>query len=70
MEKQFCKQITEILDKQVTIRTKYHDIEGWSSLSAVMVAGMIEEMYGVEITDKDLKNNVTVHDLFKLCSKK
>lgn len=70
MEKQFCNQLTDLLGKRVTPQTKYHDIEGWSSLSAVMVAGMIEDMYGVEITDKDLKSNITVHDLFNLCSRK
>jgi len=69
MEKQFCNQLTELLDRPITSLTKYHDIEGWSSLSAVMVAGMIEDLYGVEVTDSDLKNNITVHDLFKLCSK-
>ena len=64
---QFCEKVNELFDVKVTPETKYRDIEGWSSLGAVMLAQMIEENYGREITNADLKNNETIKDLYELC---
>jgi acyl carrier protein len=64
--KEFCHQLTVLLDQDVSPGTNYRDIENWGSLSAVMVMGMIKDMYDVDITDSDIRNNKTVRDLYKI----
>ena len=50
--------------------TKFHDIEEWSSLTAMGVIAMVRTMYGKAITGRDIRTCVTVEDLFDLVQSK
>ena len=44
--------------------TKFHELEEWSSLIALSIIAMVDEEYDVTLKGDDIKNAVTVEDLF------
>ncbi|MBB4124771.1 acyl carrier protein [Xanthomonas translucens] len=51
---------------EVTMDTILADLPEWDSLSALGVIVMFDVEYGKVITGDDLKNCVTLNDLYKL----
>ncbi|WP_369932664.1 acyl carrier protein [Xanthomonas tesorieronis] len=51
---------------EVTMDTVLADLPEWDSLSALGVIVMFDVEYGKVITGDDLKNCVTLNDLYKL----
>lgn len=45
---------------------KFRDIDGYSSLTALMILSMIDEEYGVTVTGDDMRKMQTIQDLFEL----
>lgn len=46
--------------------TKFRDIEEWSSLGALSVIAMVDEKYNVRLTGDDLRNSLTIEDIFNI----
>ena len=44
--------------------TKFHELDEWSSLIALSIIAMVDEEYDVTLKGDDIKNAVTVEDLF------
>lgn len=44
--------------------TKFHDLDEWSSLIALSVIAMVDEEYDVALRGDDIRNAVTIEDLF------
>ena len=44
--------------------TKFRDIDEWSSLTALMLISMADQEYDVRITGDDIRDSITVKDLF------
>lgn len=42
------------------------DFQGWDSLTALCIQAMIENKYGVSITNSEIKNIQTFKDLFEI----
>jgi acyl carrier protein len=51
---------------KIEATTRFRDIEGYSSLVALSIIAMVDEEYGVRLRGDDIRNSVTVDDLFKL----
>ena len=70
----FIEYITEQFDdtdaSEITATTAFHDLEEWSSLTAMGVIAFVKTKYGKTITGKEMKECVTVEDLFNLISSK
>lgn len=47
-----------------TAETRFHDLDEWSSLIALSIIAMADEEYDVALKGDDIKNAVTVEDLF------
>lgn len=66
--KDFIKNFTEQFDETefeiITAETEFHKLEDYSSLVALSVIAMIDEIYGVIIGANEMKSSVTVCDLF------
>ena len=43
----------------------FRELEEWSSLVALSVIAMVDEIYGVTINGEDMRNAQTVGDLFE-----
>ena len=62
----FAEQFEETDQSFFTPETKYHDLEEWSSLIGLSVIAMVSEEYDVALKGNDVKNSVTIEDLFNI----
>ena len=62
----FADQFDETDASEITAETKFHDLEEWSSLVAMGVIAMAKTQYAKSITGKDIRQCVTVTDLYNL----
>ena len=62
----FAEQFEETDPATITAQTKYHDLDEWSSLIGLSVIAMADEEYGVTLKGNDVKNAVTVEDLYNV----
>ena len=60
----FIRNFAEQFDETITAETEFHELEDYSSLVALSIIAMIDEVYGVTIGANEMKSSVTVHDLF------
>jgi acyl carrier protein len=66
MEQKFIelfKETLEIEDGEVTIETRFRELEQWDSLAFLSVIAMIDEEYDVVIEGNDFKKISTVGEL-------
>ena len=49
-----------------TPSTRYHELDEWSSLIGLSIIAMVDEEYEVTIKGNDVKNSVTIEDLFNI----
>lgn len=66
MEERFInlfKETLEINDQDITLSTKFRDLENWDSLSFLSVLAMLDEEYDVVIEGNDFRKLVTIEDL-------
>jgi len=56
---------------KLTPDTKLRDIEGFSSLEALFIMLMVDEIYNVNLTEEDMVDSTTIEELFsRIKSKK
>ena len=68
--KNFAEQLEDTDPATIIASTNYKEIPEWSSIVALMVIGMIEEEYSVEIGSADLHNASTIQELFEVVKAK
>ena len=66
----FADQFEDTDPKEITADSKFHDFDEWDSLIALAVLNMTEKKFGKKITFDEMKNCITVSDLFNLIDKK
>ena len=62
----FADQFDDTDPSEIQASTVFHDLEEWSSLTGMGVIALAKTQYGKTITGKDLKECVTVEDVFNL----
>lgn len=60
----FANQFEETDPSEITAATVFHDLDEWSSLTALSIIAMVDEEYDVTLKGDDIRNAVTVEDLF------
>lgn len=66
----FAAQFDEIKPGTIKIDTRFRDLEGWSSLTALAIIAMTDEEYNIKLKGDDIRKAVTVKDLFTIISSK
>ena len=66
----FANQFDETKPSEIKVDTKFHELDEWSSLTGMGVIAMAKTIYGKTITGKEIKECVTVEDLFNLLANK
>lgn len=66
----FADQFDDTDASEIKAETKFHDLEEWSSLVGMSLIAMAKTQYGKAITGKEIRECVTVRDLFDLISSK
>lgn len=59
----FKNQFDPILEINLDLNTLFKELDGWDSMTALSIIGMIDDEYNVRITGGDLKSCETLEDL-------
>jgi len=66
----FIKNLASVFEdtnpSNLTPETRFRDIEGWSSLIALSIIAMADEVYGVKLKGDDIRKAITVQDLYEI----
>lgn len=62
----FIDQFDEVPNVDVTEKTKFRELDSWSSLIALSVMAMIDEEYDVQIKADEMRSAETIEDLIKI----
>lgn len=62
--KNFAAQFDETDASDFTATTVFRKLEEWSSLIALSIIAMVDEEYEVTLKGDDMKNAVTIKDLY------
>ena len=60
----FTEQFDDTDASEITATTVFHDLDEWSSLIGLSVIAMVDEEFEVALKGDDVKNSVTVEDLY------
>ncbi|MEQ3219221.1 phosphopantetheine-binding protein [Butyricimonas virosa] len=66
----FAEQFDDTSADTFTTTTEYKTLEEWGSLVALSVISMIDDEFGKRITGADLRNCVTIEELYNLIQSK
>lgn len=66
----FASQFDETDASEFTAQTAFHNLDEWSSLTALSVIAMVDEEYDVTLKGDDIKNAATIEDLFNTVKSK
>ncbi len=66
----FADQFDETDASELTATTVFHDLAEWSSLIALSVIAMVDEEYDVTLKGDDIRNAVTIEDLYNVVKAK
>ena len=61
----FAEQFDETDASESTSATAFHDLDEWSSLIGLSVIAMVDEEFDVALKGEDVKNSITVKDLYQ-----
>ena len=65
---EFVTLFAELFDEtdasEITATTAFHNLDEWSSLIGLSVIAMVDEEFDVALKGDDVKNSVTVEDLY------
>ena len=72
--KSFVENFVEAIEledvSEITEKTVFKELKDWYSLSALATISMVDDEYGVTITNKDLRAVDTLEELFNLVASK
>ena len=66
----FADQFEETEVEVFKPETNFKELEEWSSLIALSIISMVDEEYDVTLKGDDIRNSVTIQDLFNLVKAK
>lgn len=66
----FASQFEETDASVFTPETRFHELDEWSSLTALSIIAMVDEEYDVTLKGDDIRNASTVEDLFNTVQSK
>ena len=64
--KDFASQFEETDTTVFTAKTKFREIDEWSSLMAFTIIAMVDEEYNTTIKGDDIRNSQTIEDLYNI----
>jgi acyl carrier protein len=64
--KNFADQFDEVDSATITSGTNFRSIEEWSSLYALAIIAMVDQEYDVRLKGDDIRNSLTIEDLFNI----
>lgn len=68
--KKFADQFDDTDASEIKAETVFRDLDEWSSMTGLAVLNMCDNEYDVTLTFDELKNAITVKNLFDIVAKK
>ena len=68
--KNFAAQFDETDASEFTLKTRFRELDEWSSLNALAILNMIGKKYSVILKPEEMKPTKTVQELFDLVQSK
>lgn len=65
----FADQFMNPNETDFSPKTRFHELSGWSSMTALMVIAMIEDNFGTTVPSEVIRNAETIQDLFDAVQK-
>ena len=66
----FADQFDETDASEIQADTEFHEIDEWGSLTGMGIIAMVKTVYGKTITGKEIRECLTVEDVFNLIKNK
>ena len=66
----FADQFDDTDPSEIQAETNFQDLDEWSSLSSMSIIAFAKTEFGKTLTSKELRECVTVEDVFNLISSK
>lgn len=66
----FAEQFEDTDASEIKLNTIFHDLDEWSSLTGMCILAMVKTAYNKSITGTELKDCITVEDVYNLVNKK
>ena len=66
----FAEQFDDTDASEILATTEFHELDEWSSLTGMCVIALAKTEFGKQITGSELRNCVTVEDVFNLINSK
>lgn len=66
----FADQFDDTDISEITADCEFHNLDEWSSLTGLGIMAMVKTKYGKTVTGMEIRNCVTVEDLFNLVASK
>lgn len=66
----FADQFDDTDPAEITAETLFHDLDEWSSLTALSIIAMADEEYDVTLKGNDINEAKTVEDLYNIVKSK
>jgi len=63
-------EFEEIENGTLIPKSSIRDIEGWSSMHALILIALIDNNYDILLTGEELKNALTIQDLYDIILKR
>ena len=60
----FAEQFDDTDPSEITAATEFHNLDEWSSLIGLSVIAMVDEEFDIALKGDDIKNAVTVEDVY------
>ena len=62
----FLEKIAELFEEteQITVSTKFKNLDEWSSLMALSIIAMVDEEFGLKLTGEDIRSSDTIQDIY------
>lgn len=62
----FAKQFDETDIKEFNADCAFKELDEWSSLHALSIIAMTDEIYGIKLTGEDIRNSTTINDVYNI----
>lgn len=60
------EQFDDCITENVTKETRFRELDGWSSYTALSIMAVVDEEYGVQLTADEMRSAETFEELFNL----
>lgn len=60
----FASQFDDTDASEFKPETRFHELDEWSSLIALSIIAMVDEEYDITLKGEDIRNAVTIEDLY------